>query len=74
MQLLNIRQKQGLFRVIVHLFIFKYYIILMFLCRLVFLLNTYNVIKCINDYIYFAVIKLYRHNNVNVSYTLSPIN
>lgn len=50
-----------------HLFIFKYYIILKFLRRLVFLLNTY-VIKCINDYIYFAVIKLFRLNDINVSY------
>lgn len=51
-----------------HLFIFKYYIILKFLRRLVFLLNTYNVIKCINDYIYCAVIKLFRLNDINVSY------
>lgn len=50
-----------------HVFIFKYYIILKFLRRLVFLLNTY-VIKCINDYIYFAVIKLFRLNDINVSY------
>lgn len=40
----------------------------MFLRRLVFLLNTYNFIKCINDYIYCAVIKLFRLNDINVSY------